>query len=181
MARSGESDVLSNHAFHVWINGFKRMGFQNVSGLKYTIEKMEYREGGDIIIPRKSPGLANSDDVTLARGIITDIDYHNWAQQVVDRVTAIARALTFAPSARTAAAQATMTHNFRRDISLSVYRHQMDKEVRRYDVYECWPNEYTAIPELNGMDQATVAVETLALANEGFSLEHHLSYSPMTA
>ena len=39
--------------------------------------------------------------------------------------------------------------------------------VLAYDVYRCWPSEYSAMPDLDANGNA-VAIQTLVLQNEGW-------------
>jgi phage tail-like protein len=54
-------------------------GFRKVRGLGSSIETIELRDGGDPGQPaRKLPGLRHYSNVTLKRGIITDLRLWQW-------------------------------------------------------------------------------------------------------
>lgn len=54
-----------------------RLGFMSVSGLGIAIEQLTYREGGDNLTPRKMPGQADFNALTLSRGLFAQ-DNDNW-------------------------------------------------------------------------------------------------------
>ncbi|MEM8934238.1 MAG: phage tail protein, partial [Acidobacteriota bacterium] len=40
--------------------------------------------------------------------------------------------------------------------------------MNTYYAYNCWPSEYTALPELDASQGAQVAIESMTLQNEGW-------------
>jgi len=70
---------LPNFNFQVeW--GATRIGFQEVTGLDFETEVIEYREGSSIeASPLKLPGLNKYGDITLKRGIVSsDNEIYEW-------------------------------------------------------------------------------------------------------
>lgn len=58
---------------------------------------------------------------------------------------------------------------FRKDIVLEVYN-AAGQKVLAYNIYRCWPSEFTALPEMDGKGNA-VAIQTLKLENQGWERE----------
>ena len=70
-------------------------GFSEVSGISAEITYSEYRAGNDReSSPRKIPGLARYDDVTLRRGVIGSLDLYQWLADVRNGSAAAARTVT---------------------------------------------------------------------------------------
>lgn len=79
-ADSQRYDPYRAFKFLVEITGsmvFAKAGFQRVSGLRASIEPIEYREGGDQDTVRKMPGLTTYEPITLERGMSEDKDMWN--------------------------------------------------------------------------------------------------------
>ncbi|MBO8161155.1 MAG: phage tail protein [Thermosipho sp. (in: Bacteria)] len=86
-ANSQRHDPLKNYKFLVEITGnmvFAKAGFQKVTGLKMSVNVIEYREGGDNDSKRKMPGLANYEPITLERGMSEDKDMWEFAMKTFD-------------------------------------------------------------------------------------------------
>jgi len=56
--------------------------------------------------------------------------------------------------------------DFRKDITIDLYNIAGQK-VMAYNIYRCWPSEYTSMPELDAMANG-VAIQSLTLENEGW-------------
>jgi T4-like virus tail tube protein gp19 len=56
--------------------------------------------------------------------------------------------------------------DFRKDIQIELYN-QFGQLVIGYNLYRCWPSQYTPLPELNA-DANGVALASLTLEHEGF-------------
>jgi phage tail-like protein len=56
--------------------------------------------------------------------------------------------------------------SFRKDIIIEMYN-VAGQKVLAYNIYRCWPSEYTAIPELDGTGNA-VAIQSITLQCEGW-------------
>jgi phage tail-like protein len=132
--------------------GGSRTGFMECSGLESETEVAEYREGGDNATVKKSPGLTKFSDITLKRGQILDEgqnDLYAWYQQVFNLTTA-----------------GGGDKEIRRDIDIVQYE-RGDEAVRRWRVYNCFPNKYKAMGDLNATSNDN-SIEELTLVNEGW-------------
>jgi len=147
-------DPYRNFKFEVEIEGFVRAGFSKVSGLKRTVETIEYREGGENETPRKLSGQVSFDDVVLERGASTDSDFITWSNQIydVDNVDG--------------------SQGDNEEYRKTVIIYAKDKAGTRkikWTIYRAWPKE-----DGNGDLDASandVLTETLTLANEGIKKE----------
>lgn len=126
--------------------GGSRIGFTEVSGLSAELEVVEYREGSspeNIVL--KMPGLKKFSNITLKRGVIKgDNDFFQWFN--------------------TAALNQVEKRNI--VISLLDEAHQ---PVRVWRVQNAWPVKIES-SDLKA-DGNEVAVESLELAHEGFTIE----------
>src|SRR3954469_13871898 len=68
--------------FKVEIDGFQFADFMKCSGLEVEIETVEHREGGSLV-PNKSPGLVKFTEITLERGVTSNVDFFTWVSTVV--------------------------------------------------------------------------------------------------
>jgi phage tail-like protein len=57
--------------------------------------------------------------------------------------------------------------DFRKDISIELYN-EAGQLVMAFKVHRCWPSEYVALSDLNANGEASVAIESLTLQNEGW-------------
>lgn len=141
-----------NYKFRVKWDGRYVAGVQKVGALKRSVEVVEYREGGDPSTPRKSPGQAKFDAITLERGVTHDPEFERWANKVWSQGAGLGAQMSLA--------------DFRKDIVIEVYN-EAGQLVISYSVYRCWVSEFTALPGLDATANAT-AIETLTLQNEGW-------------
>ena len=75
-------DVYRGYKFAVQIAGFQRAAFQKVTGMKSSVEVVEYREGNMPDRMEKFAGMMTYDSVTLERGISNDDDFNTWMKSV---------------------------------------------------------------------------------------------------
>ena len=77
-------EVYRGYKFSVSINAgqgiLTRTAFQKVTGLKSSVEVIEYREGNMPDRMEKFAGMMPYDSVTLERGISNDDDFNTWIQ-----------------------------------------------------------------------------------------------------
>jgi len=152
--RSAVDDPLKVTRFRIEIDGFTRAGFSECSGLSDESEVTEYREGGDEMTVRKSPGLTKYDDITLKRGIMAestqggDFDLWDWREQVRKIGTN------------------EVPMEFRKTIDIVQYN-RSNKEVRRWRVREVWPSKLVAVPNLDAKSSDD-AIEEMVLVQEGY-------------
>lgn len=139
-----------NYRFHIKMDGRYVAGISEVSSLNHTDANVTFREGGNPSVVRLAPGQTKYEPITLERGITQDPDFEQWANKVWDY-----------PNAD----HSVSLTDFRKDITIELYN-EAGQKVMAYNVYRCWPSEYTAMPELDGTGNA-VAIQTLVLQNEG--------------
>ena len=127
--------------FTVEIDGISQARFQEVGGLDATIDVIEYREGGDMLGPRKLPGQTKHSNLSLKRGYTTDVQLWTWFEDVMTG----------------------RTENIRKNVSV-VQIDMAGQEVLRWNLFQAFPVKYTA-PSFNAKGN-DLAIETLELAYE---------------
>jgi phage tail-like protein len=147
------ADPYRNYKYDVEISGFLRAGFSKVTGLKHTVEVIEYREGGENETPRKLPGQSTFDNVTLERGMSTDSDFINWIEEVFNLDSSQGE---------------QGGEDFRRTVVIYL-KNKAGTRVKKWTVYRAWPTE-KGNPDLDATAN-DVAIESLVLANEGVNEE----------
>jgi phage tail-like protein len=145
-------DPYKNFKFRVKWEGRYVAGVSKVSTLKRTTEVVQHRDGGDLNTVRKSPGRTNHEALMLERGRSQDAEFIKWANKIWVQGATLGAELSL--------------KDFRKDIILELYN-EAGQLVLAYNVYRCWPSEYSALPELDAMAQA-VAIESIKLENEGW-------------
>ncbi len=125
------------------IAGIKAGGFSEVSGLDMEVQSIDYRNGDEVFIPRKLPGLKRTSNITLKRGIIGELDVYQW-------VLAGARGAVS-----------------RRDGAI-ILRDEQRREVMRWKFTRAWASKYIG-PTLQG-DSNTVAIEAIEICHEGLEV-----------
>jgi phage tail-like protein len=145
-------DPYKNFKFRVKWDGRYVAGVTKVSALSRTTEVIEHREGGDPSHVRQSPGQSKYEAITLERGVTHDPEFESWARRVWNGRAALGAEVSLA--------------NFRKDITIEVYNEAGQLAIA-YNVFRCWPSEYTALPELDASANA-IAIETLKLSHEGW-------------
>ena len=134
-------------------------GVSKVSSLSRTTEKVEYREGGASQHTRVIPGQTKFGEINLERGIILDVAFEQWANKI----------WYYQNSA--ALGQLVSLKDFRRTLKIDLCN-QAGQIMMNYYVFNCWPSKYQSMPDLNAQDGATVALETLTLQNEGWTVNY---------
>ncbi|MCG8460471.1 MAG: phage tail protein [Holophagales bacterium] len=160
MIRSSIMDPLLNFKFLVsWQNDSGDLtvvaGVSKIGPLTRSTEVAKYREGGAPTQERKIPGQTTYSDVKLERGIIMDVAFEQWVNKIWDYNNS------------GTLGQNQSLRDFRRTLKIDLCN-QAGQIMNSYYVYNCWPSEYTSLPELNGQDGATVAIESMTLQNEGW-------------
>ena len=125
-----------------------------VGGLTKKTEVVSFRAGGQPQTPVKIPGVTDYQPVVLERGITTDVAFEQWANKV-----------WYYPNTATLGQEVSL-QDFRKNIQIELYN-QAGQVVVRYNLYNCWPSEYTALPELSS-EANTVALASLTLEHEGW-------------
>lgn len=158
--RSAIIDPLLTYKFLVsWNNDSGDLkvvaGVSKVGPLTRTTEVADYREGAAPTMTRKIPGQTKYSEIKLERGVILDTAFEQWANKV-----------SFYDNSGTLGNNFS-AKDFRRTLQIDLCN-QAGQIVSSFLAYNCWPSEYTALPELNAQDGATVAVESMTLQNEGW-------------
>jgi phage tail-like protein len=125
-----------------------------VSGLTKKTEVVSFRAGGQPQTTFKIPGQTDYEPIVLERGITTDPAFEQWANK-----------MWYYPNTAALGQQVSLA-DFRKNIQLELYN-QAGQLVVRYNLYYCWPSQFTALPEL-ASDANAVALASLTLEHEGW-------------
>jgi len=125
-----------------------RTGFSEVSGLDIEVQSIEYREGNNPEYePLKMPGIPKYGNVTLKRGIIAgDNELYEWLS-----TTALNKVE-------------------RRAVTIHLLN-ESHEPVVTWQLRDAWVTKLEG-PTLNATANE-VAIETIELAHEGLTIEHH--------
>lgn len=134
------NDPYRNFRYRVEIEGLQQAGFSEVSGFDASFDVVQYRNGDDVITPRKLPGLARYSNITLKWGATESMELWEWIQECLEGTIE------------------------RKTITIIAIDEE-GGDVATWQVIEAWPMKYTA-PSFNGSG-AEVAIELLELAHEG--------------
>ncbi len=145
-------DPYKSFKFRVKWDGRYVAGISRVSGLRRSTDVVVHREGGDPSTSRKAPGLTSYDPIVLERGLTHDAEFEKWANEVLHLGAG-------------AGAEASLK-NFRKNIVIELHN-EAGQLVKAFNVYRCWPSEYTALPNLDS-GTSMVAIEQIVLQNEGW-------------
>jgi phage tail-like protein len=137
-----------------WDGGKPVAAVTSVSGLERKTAVVTFHAGGQPQSPLKIPGQTDYAPVRLERGITTDTAFEQWAN-----------ALAYQPNTQQLGNQVALA-SFRKNIQIELYD-QAGVLALRYNLYNCWPSEYTALPELNS-EANTVALASLTIEHEGW-------------
>ena len=158
--RAEVMDPLLNFKFIVSWDNTPVAGVSKVGGLTRSTEVVSHREGGAPQSPRQIPGQTTFGPVTLERGIILDQLFEQWANKV-----------WFYENTGKLGEEVSL-QDFRKDIDIELCN-QAGQVVRKYKVFNCWPSEFHALPELDANGNG-VAIESLTLQNEGWQRDDSL-------
>jgi phage tail-like protein len=81
--RDGNPDPYRGYRFRIELDDVERGGFQECSGLDFSQDPIEYREGPDPLYPRKLPGLTKYSNITLKWGITKDEELWDWRDRAL--------------------------------------------------------------------------------------------------
>lgn len=129
--------------FVVEIDGVASARFQKCSKLEAEIAVIEQFEGGDITSD-KSPGRVKFSDITLERGATKDQDLFKWFKEVVD----------------VSINGGVIDAQYKRNLDI-VAQDRDGKTLRRYRVYEAWPNKRSVGDWDNDKDENLMESVTL--------------------
>ena len=148
MAQARTRKLYSKFRFQVDVDGITSAYFQTATGLEMSIAAAEYAEGGSMA-PMKEPGRASYSNLTLSRGVSLDLDFDNWAKDLVEMYNQVP------------IGSGDNTPGVFRDLTII----QMDREGNEdifYDCYGCFPVRYKPFDGDNMSDD--VQIEELELA-----------------
>lgn len=158
--RAQRFDPYKNFKFLVKWDGQIVAGISKVSGLKRTTEVVEHRVGGDSSTVRKSPGQTKYEPITLERGVTHNLAFEQWANKIWNFGSRLGAEVSLA--------------DFRKDITIELLN-EAGQVAIVYHVFNCWPSEYEAQPELDASANA-IAIQMLKLENEGW--ERDVAHTP---
>jgi len=147
-------DPLMAFRFCVEIDDVASAGFSEVDGLGAETDMVSYREGCDASTPRKMRGLTNYNDITLSRGMTSDVDLWNLQTRVFDAFLG-------------AAGVASPIYRF--DMYV-IQRDMVGIDIKTWKVERAWVQKYE-IGTLSA-DASEVAIETATVVNEGIYLDN---------
>lgn len=78
------NDPYRNFRFRVEIEGLEQAGFSEVAGFDASFDVVQYREGNEVITPRKLPGLARYGNITLRWGATESMELYEWVQECIN-------------------------------------------------------------------------------------------------
>jgi len=139
--------------FVVEIDGILSAGFQKCSELSVEAAKIEYSEGG-ALIPNKSPGRLTYSDLTLERGATEDLDLYQWFLQVADGAS-------FGAGAVPAGQGAGLPDPYYKRTLDIIQQDRDGNTLRRWRVYNAWPQKFTAGDWDNEADEKVIEMVTL--------------------
>lgn len=141
-------DPYKNFKFKVSWLGRDVAGVSKVSPLQTTGEAVVHRDGAAPSHARVSPSTWKVEPITLERGITHDLEFESWINLVNNHAGDSAMSLL----------------HFRHDIRIMLLNEQ-GITVKAYNVYNCWPSQYTALPELDA-NAHVIAIEKIVLQAE---------------
>lgn len=154
-------DPYRTYKFRVKWDGKYVAGVSKVSGLERTVEVITHRSGGDPGTPRPMPGQSSYAPITLERGVTRDGAFEQWANKVWDDHNS-----TVDDQEGPTRNKDVSLMDFRKDLTLELYN-EAGQKVLAYNVYRCWPSEFTALPDLDSSSNV-VAIQSLVIENEGW-------------
>ena len=137
--RDGKDDPFRGYNFLVELDGVERAAFQECSGLDFSQDPIEYREGNDPLYPSKLPGLTKYSNIVLKWGIMNDKELWDWRQKALDG-------------------------KIERKNGSIVLMDDSQSEVTRWNFVAGWPAKWTG-PSFNATGNE-VAIMTLEIAHE---------------
>lgn len=150
-------DPYKHFKFRVKWDGRYVAGVSKVSALKRNTEVVTHRAGGDPSSPRSSPGQTSYDPVVLERGRTHDTEFEEWANKVWNFGSGMGAEVSL--------------KDFRKDIILELYN-EAGQLVMAWRIFRCWPSDYIALSELDSSGNASIALESLTLQNEGWERDY---------
>lgn len=152
-------DPYKGFKFRVKWDGRYIPGISKVSGLHRVTEVVEYREGGDPSMVRKSPGQTRFEPIFLERGRTHDDAFEKWVNKVWNLGAGLGSEISL--------------KDFRKDVVIELYN-EAGQKVMAFFVYRCWPSHYTALSDLEA-NETLVALESITLQHEGWERDYDVT------
>ncbi len=135
-----EHDAAVGHSFGLELDGVRVSMLTEVTGLGWERDVIEVREGGDPGTTRRLPGRLKPGEVTVTRGLTTDLTFEQWMRDPVP------------------------VGQPRRAVELALFDAQ-GRAVARFHLENAWPSKL----EITGLRAGgtEIAVESLTLVHEG--------------
>lgn len=137
--RDGNPDPYRGYRFRIELDDVERGAFQECSGLDFSQDPIEYREGPDPLYVRKLPGLTKYSNIVLKWGITKDEELWEWREEALNGT-------------------------IKRKSGSIVLVDDEGNDKTRWDFQAGWPAKWTG-PTFNATANE-VAVETLEIAHE---------------
>jgi phage tail-like protein len=134
---------LTVSRFTVQFDGANPLPIAEVAGIEVDIAVVETREGNQLSSAQKQPGQASYPNLVLRRPLTGDLSLWQWLQQTISG----------APSAK--------------NVTVRLLNSQ-ESPALTWSFRNAFPVKWTG-PALNALS-SDVAIETLELAHEGFTL-----------
>jgi phage tail-like protein len=144
MATGDRKDPYRGFNFHLEIDGIKRAGFKECSGIDAKTAPVDYREGdAKVNIVSKLTGLNSHSNITLKWGITDDHSLWDWRKTVIEGKTE------------------------RKNGSIILMDETGSAEKVRWNFVAGWVATWTG-PSLNAASN-DVAIETVEIVHEGLT------------
>lgn len=139
-----QANPFTNSRFLVEIDGIVASAFREVSGLEASIEVVDHQDGSTRTnSEQKLPGLRKFGNITLKRGVTTDLSLWNWFKSVLDG-------------------------NLTRANIRIVLLDQQGNAVLSWLAHNAWPCKWSG-PYLSAVS-TDLALETLEICHEGLDI-----------
>lgn len=156
------TNPLLTYNFLVKWDGKYVAAVTSVSGLSRQTAVVSFHAGGQPQSALKIPGQTDYQPVRLERGITMDTAFEDWANLIWNY-----------PNTQQLGNE-TQVGKFRKPMQIELYD-QQGVVALRYNLYNCWPSEYTALPELQG-DANVVALASMTIEHEGWDRDTSVQY-----
>jgi phage tail-like protein len=143
--------------FSVQWDGRPVPGITRVSGLRRTTEPVADRSGGGSNAAETSPGLTSHDPIVLERGRTQDRSFEEWANKVHS----------------VGAHGKVSLKDYKKNVIIAL-ENEAGQQVMAFDVYGCWPSEYTALGDLDAAASGTVT-ESITLQHDGWERDDEVT------
>lgn len=145
--QGGHRQLFPRFRFTMDVDGFTSAAFQTVTGLRMTIGKAEYWEGG-AFAAYKEPGRITFEDITCERGVSYDLDFYNWVTDVVNML------------AEQPVGAGLISPLYKKNLNL-LQRERDNSPSIRYNIVDGFPVEFDQGDRDNTSDE--VAMESLTI------------------